>query len=180
MGIPTSATMALMIGALTLHGIAPGPMVISRQPDLFWGLVASMFIGNVMLIIINLPMIGIWVRLLAVPYRLLFLIILVICAIGVFSVNNSSFDIYMTVGFTLLGYILRKLNAEAAPLLMGFVLGPMLEENFRRSLITAHGHATIFLERPISLFLLVLSALLLISIAAPSIVRWRGEVFKET
>lgn len=180
MGIPTSATMALMIGALTLHGIAPGPMVISRQPDLFWGLIASMFIGNLMLVIINLPMIGIWVKLLAVPYRLLYLIILVICAIGVYSVNNSSFDIYMTVGFTLLGYILRKLNAEPAPLLMGFVLGPMLEENFRRSLITAHGNAMVFFERPISLVLLIMSVALLLSIAVPSIVRWRGEVFKET
>jgi putative tricarboxylic transport membrane protein len=180
MGIPTSATMALMIGALTLHGIAPGPMVISRQPDLFWGLIASMFIGNLMLVIINLPMIGIWVKLLSVPYRLLYLIILVICAIGVFSVNNSAFDIYMTVGFTLLGYILRKLNAEPAPLLMGFVLGPMLEENFRRSLITAHGNAMVFFERPISLVLLIMSAALQLSIAVPSIVRWRGEVFKET
>jgi putative tricarboxylic transport membrane protein len=180
MGIPTSATMALMIGALTLHGIAPGPMVISRQPDLFWGLIASMFIGNAMLVVINLPMIGIWVKLLSVPYRLLYLVILVVCAIGVFSVNNSSFDIYMTVGFALLGYILRKLNAEAAPLLMGFVLGPMLEENFRRSLITAHGNTMVFFERPISLVLLVISAGLLLSIAMPSIVRWRGEVFKET
>jgi putative tricarboxylic transport membrane protein len=179
MGIPTSATMALMVGALTLHGIAPGPMIISRQPDLFWGLIASMFLGNAMLVIINLPMIGIWVRLLAVPYRVLFLAIVVICAIGVFSVNNSSFDVYMTIGFTLLGYILRKLDAEPAPLLMGFVLGPMLEENFRRSLITAHGDAMVFLQRPISLTLLVLSAVLLISIAMPSIGKRRVEVFQE-
>jgi len=162
MGIPTSATMALMVGALTLHGIAPGPMIISRQPDLFWGLIASMFLGNAMLVIINLPMIGIWVRLLAVPYRILFLAIVVICAIGVFSVNNSSFDVYMTIGFTLLGYILRKLDAEPAPLLMGFVLGPMVEENFR-----------------LSLTLLVLSAALLISIAMPSIGKRRTEVFQE-
>src|SRR6267378_2242141 len=179
MGIPTSATMALMVGALTLHGIAPGPMIISRQPDLFWGLIASMFIGNAMLVIINLPMIGIWVRLLGVPYRILYLIIVVICAIGVYSVNNSSFDVYMTVGFTLLGYILRKLDAEPAPLLMGFVLGPMVEENFRRSLITSHGDPMIFLQRPISLTLLMLSAALLISIAMPSIGKRRTEVFQE-
>jgi putative tricarboxylic transport membrane protein len=179
MGIPTSATMALMVGALTLHGIAPGPMIISRQPDLFWGLIASMFLGNAMLVIINLPMIGIWVRLLAVPYRVLFLAIVVICTIGVFSVNNSSFDVYMTIGFTLLGYILRKLDAEPAPLLMGFVLGPMLEENFRRSLITSHGDAMIFLRRPISLTLLVLSVVLLISVAMPSIGKRRIEVFQE-
>jgi putative tricarboxylic transport membrane protein len=179
MGIPTSATMALLVGALTLHGIAPGPTIISRQPDLFWGLIASMFIGNAMLVIINLPMIGIWVRLLNVPYRTLYLIIAVVCAIGVFSVNNSSFDIYMTVGFTALGYILRKLDAEPAPLLMGFVLGPMVEENFRRSLITSYGDPMVFLQRPISLVLLLLSAALLISIVMPSISKRRTEVFQE-
>ncbi|WP_394567687.1 tripartite tricarboxylate transporter permease [Bradyrhizobium sp. 31Argb] len=179
MGIPTSATMALMVGALTLHGIAPGPMIISRQPDLFWGLIASMFLGNAMLVIINLPMIGIWVRLLAVPYRLLYLVIVVICAIGVYSVNNSSFDVYMTVGFSLLGYVLRKLDAEPAPLLMGFVLGPMVEENFRRSLITSHGDPMVFLQRPISLALLLISAALLISIMMPAIRQRRVEVFQE-
>ncbi len=179
MGIPTSATMALMVGALTLHGIAPGPMIISRQPDLFWGLIASMFLGNVMLVIINLPMIGIWVRLLAVPYRVLYLIICVVCAIGVYSVNNSSFDVYLTIGFTLLGYVLRKLHAEPAPLLMGFVLGPMVEENFRRSLITSHGDPMIFLQRPISFALLLLSVALLISMVMPSISRRREEVFQE-
>ncbi|MCA1454411.1 tripartite tricarboxylate transporter permease [Bradyrhizobium sp. BRP22] len=179
MGIPTSATMALMVGALTLHGIAPGPMIISRQPDLFWGLIASMFLGNAMLVIINLPMIGIWVRLLAVPYRLLYLAIVVICAIGVYSVNNSSFDVYMTVGFSALGYILRKLDAEPAPLLMGFVLGPTVEENFRRSLITSHGDPMIFLQRPISLALLLVSAALLISIMMPAVRQRRVEVFQE-
>ncbi len=129
--------------------------------------------------IINLPMIGIWVRLLNVPYRILYLVIVVICAIGVFSVNNSSFDIYMTVGFTVLGYILRKLDAEPAPVSMGFVLGPMVEENFRRSLITAQGDPTIFLQRPISLALLLMSLVLLISILMPSIKKRREEVFQE-
>src|SRR5690606_30751018 len=148
MGLPTSATMALMIGALTLHGIAPGPNVIMRQPDLFWGLIVSMFVGNVMLIIINLPMIGLWVRLLRIPYRLLFLFIIIISSIGVYSVSNSPFDIYLMIGFGLLGYLLRKFNAEPAPMLMGFVLGPMLEENFRRAMLTSRGDLTIFLERP--------------------------------
>jgi putative tricarboxylic transport membrane protein len=179
MGIPTSATMALMIGALTLHGIAPGPMVISRQPDLFWGLIASMFIGNVMLVIINLPMIGIWIKLLQVPYRMLFMVILVISAIGIYSVNNSVFDVYLTAGFGLLGYILRKLDCEPAPLLMGFVLGPVLEENFKRSLIIADGNFAVFVQRPISLTLLVIAAVLLISVALPFIRRRRVEVFQE-
>jgi putative tricarboxylic transport membrane protein len=179
MGIPTSATMALMVGALTLHGIAPGPMIITRQPELFWGLIASMFIGNAMLVIINLPLIGIWVRLLAVPYRVLFLVICVICAIGVYSVNNSSFDVYLTVGFTLLGYVLRKLEAEPAPLLMGFVLGPQVEENFRRSLISSHGNPAIFLERPISCVLLLASLVLMVSMITPAVARRRREVFQE-
>ena len=179
MGLPTSATMALMIGALTLHGIAPGPNVIIRQPDLFWGLIVSMFVGNVMLIIINLPMIGLWVRLLRIPYRLLFLFIIIISSIGVYSVSNSPFDIYLMIGFGLLGYLLRKFNAEPAPMLMGFVLGPMLEENFRRAMLTSRGDLTIFLERPISLALLILSAVLLLSIALPSIRAGREDVFQE-
>jgi putative tricarboxylic transport membrane protein len=179
MGIPTSATMALMIGALTLHGISPGPMVISRQPDLFWGLIASMFIGNLMLVFINLPMIGLWIKLLQVPYRTLFLLILVISAIGIYSVNNSVFDVYLTAGFGLLGYVLRKLDCEPAPLLMGFVLGPSLEENFRRALIVADGNFGVFVQRPISLVLLAIAALLLLSVAMPYVRRRRVEVFQE-
>ncbi|MFG1357571.1 tripartite tricarboxylate transporter permease [Xanthobacter tagetidis DSM 11602] len=179
MGLPTSATMALMVGALTLHGIAPGPNVITRQPDLFWGLVASMFVGNLMLIIINLPMIGLWVRLLRLPYRFLFLLIVVVSAIGVYSVNNSVFDIYLMIGFGLLGYLLRKLDAEPAPMLMGFVLGPMLEENFRRSMITGRGDPMVFLERPISLAFLLLSVALLISVALPFIRKRREEIFQD-
>ncbi|GGA59184.1 hypothetical protein GCM10011385_11110 [Nitratireductor aestuarii] len=179
MGLPTSATMALMIGALTLHGIAPGPNVIVRQPDLFWGLIVSMFVGNVMLVIINLPMIGLWVKLLQIPYRLLFLFIVVISAIGVYSVNNSPFDIYLMIGFGLLGYLLRKFNAEPAPMLMGFVLGPMLEENFRRAMLTSRGDLMIFVERPISLGLLIISVLLIISIALPSVRAGREDVFQE-
>lgn len=178
MGLPTSATMALMIGALTLYGIAPGPMVITRQPDLFWGLIASMFIGNIMLIIINMPMIGIWVKLLSIPYRVLFLVILIISSIGIYSVNNSPFDIYLAIAFGLLGYLLRKLDCEPAPLLMGFVLGPMLEENFRRSMILSRGDPLVFFERPISLTLLLLSVILLVLVALPSLQRRREEVFQ--
>ena len=179
LGLPTSATMALMIGALTLHGIAPGPMIISRQPELFWGVIASMFIGNLMLVTINLPMVGLWVRLLNVPYRFLFLLIIVISSIGVYSVSNSPFDIYLTIAFGLLGYLLRKLDAEPAPLLMGFVLGPMMEENFRRSLIASRGDPIIFFERPISLSLLIVSLVLLVIVAMPTIGRKRQEVFQE-
>jgi putative tricarboxylic transport membrane protein len=171
--------MALMVGALTLHGIAPGPNVITRQPDLFWGLVASMFIGNVMLVIINLPMIGLWVRLLRLPYRFLFLLIVIISSIGVYSVSNSVFDIYLMIGFGLLGYLLRKLDAEPAPMLMGFVLGPMIEENFRRSMITGRGDPMVFLERPISLAFLLLSLALLISVALPFIRKRREEIFQD-
>ncbi|HWW47032.1 MAG TPA: tripartite tricarboxylate transporter permease [Xanthobacteraceae bacterium] len=178
MGLPTSATMALMIGALTLYGIAPGPTVITRQPDLFWGLIASMFIGNLMLIIINLPMIGLWVRLLSVPYRMLFLIIIIISSIGIYSVNNSPFDIYLAIGFGLLGYLLRKLDCEPAPLLMGFVLGPMMEENFRRSMILSRGDPLVFFQRPFSLVLIVLSVILLVLVALPSLKRKREEVFQ--
>jgi putative tricarboxylic transport membrane protein len=178
MGLPTSATMALMIGALTMYGIAPGPTVITRQPDLFWGLIASMFIGNLMLIVINLPLIGIWVRLLAVPYRILFLIILVISSIGIYSVNNSPFDIYLALAFGLLGYLLRKLDCEPAPLLMGFVLGPMMEENFRRSMIISRGDPLIFFQRPISLVLLILGVILLALVMMPTLKGKRQEVFQ--
>lgn len=179
LGIPTTATMALMVGVLILHGITPGPTVITRQPDLFWGLVASMFVGNLMLLFINLPMIGIWIRLLLVPYRLLFLVILVISAIGIYSVNNSPFDIYLALGFGVLGYIFRKLNAEPAPLLMGFVLGPMMEENFRRSLLLSRGDPLVFLQRPLSLLLLLLAGAFLISLVIPIIRSGRKELFVE-
>src|SRR5690606_16129441 len=179
MGLPTSATMALMIGALTLHGIAPGPNVIMRQPDLFWGLIVSMFVGNVMLIIINLPMIGLWVRLLRIPYRLLFLFIIVISAIGVYSVNNSSFDIYLIIGSGLLGYPLRMLTAEAAAVRMGCGLVRMLEELFRRSMLSAPGVLIIMLDPQTTLGLLAISAFLLVPIASPSIRAGREDVFQE-
>jgi putative tricarboxylic transport membrane protein len=179
LGLPTSPTMALIIGALILHGIAPGPMVVTKQPDLFWGVIASMFFGNLMLVIINMPLIGIWVRLLNVPYRMLYLIILVISSIGVYTVNNSAFDVLLTIGIGFLGYLLRKFGAEPAPLLMGFVLGGPMEENLRRSLIISHGDYMVFLQRPISLIFLIAAFGLLLSVAVPFIKKRRQTIFTE-
>ena len=179
LGLPTSPTMALIIGALILNGIAPGPMVVTKQPDLFWGVIASMFFGNLMLVIINMPLIGLWVRLLNVPYRMLYLIILVISSIGVYTVNNSAFDILLMIGIGFFGYLLRKFGAEPAPLLMGFVLGGPMEENLRRSLIISHGDYMVFLERPISLAFLLASLALLVSVAVPFIKSRRETVFVE-
>ena len=179
LGIPPNPVMALMIGAMMIHGIQPGPQVMTKQPDLFWGLVASMWIGNLMLVIINLPMIGIWVRLLSVPYRLLFPAILLFCCIGVYSLNNSAFEVGLTALFGLMGYFFLKTGCEGAPLLLGFVLGPMMEENLRRALLLAHGDATVFLTRPISATLLVLSVLLMIAVVLPAVKSTREKAFQE-
>ena len=157
LGIPPTPVMALMVGAMIIKGIQPGPLVMTEQPDLFWGLIASMWIGNFMLIVLNLPLIGIWVRLLKVPYHLLFPAILAFCCIGVYSLNNNVFDVYLTVVFGLVGYILVKLDCEPAPLLLGFILGPMMEENLRRAMLLARGDVTVFVTRPISAVLLVLT-----------------------
>ena len=150
LGIPSNAVMALMIGALMLHDITPGPQVMTTNPGLFWGLIVSMWIGNVFLVILNLPLIGLWVRLLRVPYPLLYPAILIFCAIGVYSINSNTFDIWMTIGFGLFGYVFAKLGCECAPLLLGFILGPMLEENFRRALLLSRGDLTTFVASPIS------------------------------
>jgi TctA family transporter len=179
LGIPGSATMALMLGAMTIHNIQPGPQVMTSNPDLFWGLIASMWIGNLMLVILNLPLVGIWVKLLKVPYRVLFPAILMFCCVGVFSVNNSVFDVFLAASFGLVGYIFRKFGCEPAPLMLGLVLGPMLEENFRRALVLARGDFTVFVTRPISLTLLVLAVLLLITIALPAIRAKRDEALQE-
>ena len=146
--------MALMVGAMTIHGIVPGPQVMTKQPELFWGMIASMWIGNLMLVIINLPLVGVWVRLLRVPYRLLFPMILIFCCIGIYSVNNAPFDVLMTAIFGLVGYWLVKHDFEPAPMILGFVLGPLMEENLRRAMLIARGDATVFLTRPISAVLL--------------------------
>ena len=161
MGIPGSATMALMLGALMMHGITPGPRLLTEHPDIFWGLVVSFWVGNILLVVLNIPMIGIWVRLLRVPYQILYPGIIVLILIGVFSVNNSVFDVYVAVGFGLLGYAMRVLGFEPAPLLVGFVLGPMMEENFRRALIIGRGDFMTFFQQPISGSLLAVTALLL-------------------
>jgi TctA family transporter len=179
LGIPPNAVMALMIGAMSIHGIVPGPQVMTREPALFWGLIASMWIGNLMLVVINLPLIGIWVRLLRVPYRLLYPAILVFCCIGVYALNYSVFELLLTLGFGALGYAFVKLGCEPAPLLLGFILGPMMEENLRRAMRLSRGDPAIFVERPISLALLVLAALLLIAVLAPSIRSLREKAFAE-
>ena len=179
LGIPENAVMALMVGAMTIHNIQPGPQVMTSNPQLFWGLVASMWIGNLMLVVLNLPLIGMWIKLLQVPYRLLYPAILLFCSIGVYTINNASFDVSQTAVFGLLGVIFLKLECEPAPLLLGFVLGPMMEENLRRALLLSRGDPTVFLTRPISLGLLLAAVALLLLIAAPNLRRKREEVFEE-
>jgi TctA family transporter len=179
LGIPANPVMALMVGAMIIQGIVPGPNVASEQPALFWGVIASMWIGNLMLVVLNLPLIGLWVRLLKVPYHILFPIIMAFCSIGVYSVNSNVYDLYAVAFFGLMGYALIKLRCEPAPLLLGFVLGPMLEENLRRAMILGRGDATVFLTRPISLTLLVLTVLVLVVVLLPSIRKKRDEVFVE-
>ncbi len=179
LGIPGNAVMALMIGALTIHGIQPGPQVMTERPELFWGMVASMWIGNLMLVVINLPLIGMWVQLLKMPYRLLNLAILLFCALGVYTVNNNSFEIMLTALFGVLGYVFIRLECEPAPLLLGFVLGPLMEENLRRAMKLAGGDPMIFITRPICLGLLIAAGLLLLIVALPAIRGKREEVFKE-
>ncbi len=179
LGIPPNPVMALMIGAMMIHGIQPGPQVMTKQPELFWGLVASMWLGNLMLLVINLPMIGLWVRLLSVPYRILFPAILVFCCIGVYSLNNSAFEVGLTALFGLIGYFFLRVGLEPAPLLLGFILGPMMEENLRRALLLSHGDATVFMTRPISGGLLVMSALLLLAVILPAVKSTREKAFQE-
>jgi TctA family transporter len=179
LGIPGSATMALMLGAMTIQGIAPGPQVMTQKPELFWGLIASMWIGNAMLVILNLPLIGMWVKLLTVRYRLLFPAIMLFMGIGVYSLNNSAFDVYMTILFGLLGYAFIKLKCEPAPLLLGFILGALLEENLRRALLISRGDPSVFFTRPISLSFLIASALLLVVMILPAVRRKRDEATAE-
>ena len=179
LGIPPNAVMALMVGAMTIHNIQPGPQVMSSNPSLFWGLIASMWIGNLILVVLNLPLIGIWVQLLKVPYRLLYPAILVFCGIGVYSINNNPFDVTMTAIFGLLGYIFYKLRCEPAPLILGFILGPMMEENLRRAMLLSRGDATVFFTRPLSLGLLVAAALLIVIVALPNIKKKREAAFQE-
>jgi TctA family transporter len=179
LGIPPNALMALMIGAMMIHGITPGPNIITKQPELFWGVIASMWIGNIVLVLLNLPLVRFWVLLLRIPYRFLFPSIIVLCCIGTYSINNTIADVFLMAGFGVFGWMLKKLDFEAAPLLMGLVLGPMLEENFRRALSVSGGDPMIFLQRPISASLLAICAVLLIGAALPSLRRKRQTVFSE-
>ncbi|HKU69925.1 MAG TPA: tripartite tricarboxylate transporter permease [Burkholderiales bacterium] len=176
LGIPASATMALMLGALTIQGIAPGPQVMTQKPDLFWGLVASMWIGNAMLVILNLPMISLWVMLLKVPYRLLFPAIMAFSCIGIYSVNNSPFELYLTAIFGLIGFVWQRLDMPPAPMLLGFVLGPLMEENLRRALLISRGDPTVFVTRPISLGFIIATVLILIVMLAPAVKQNRQHI----
>jgi TctA family transporter len=169
LGIPASAVMALMLGALTIQGIAPGPQVMTQKPDLFWGLVASMWIGNAMLVILNLPLVGLWVTLLKVPYRLLFPAIMAFSCIGIYSVNNSPFELYLTAIFGIIGFIWMKLEMPPAPMLLGFVLGPLMEENLRRALLISRGDPTVFFTRPISLGFMIATALIVLIMVVPAV-----------
>jgi TctA family transporter len=179
LGIPPNAVMALMIGAMTIHNIQPGPQVMASNPTLFWGLIASMWIGNLMLVILNLPLIGLWIQLLKVPYRLLYPAILVFCCIGVYSINNNPFDVYMTVVFAVIGYLFYKLQCEPAPLLLGFILGPMMEENLRRAMLLSRGDPTVFFTRPLSLTLLLMAVALVVIVTLPAIKKTREVAFQE-
>jgi TctA family transporter len=179
LGIPGNAVMALMIGALMIHGIQPGPQSMSERPTLFWGMIASMWIGNLMLVVMNLPLIGMWVQLLKVPYRFLYLSILLFCGIGVYTVNNSAAAVLLAAFFGVAGYVFYKLECEPAPLILGFVLGPLMEENLRRAMRISGGDPMIFVQRPISLGLLIASLLLLVIVALPAIRSKREEVFQE-
>jgi len=176
LGLPASGVMALMLGALTIQGIQPGPEVMTQRPELFWGLIASMWIGNLMLVVLNLPMIALWVKLLQVPYRLLFPAIMAFSAIGIYSVNNSSFEIYLTALFGLFGFICMKLGFPPAPLLLGYVLGPMMEENLRRSMLMSGGDPSVFVTRPISLAFIVATALILVVMILPAVRQRRLEI----
>jgi TctA family transporter len=179
LGIPANPVMALMIGAMIIQGIQPGPTVMTEQPDLFWGLIVSMWIGNVMLLVLNLPLIGLWVRMIAVPYHLLYPAIIVFCAIGVFSLSNNTFDVYLMAVFGVLGYAFRKLGAEPAPLLLAFILGPMMEEFLRRALLLSRGSPAILVTSPISGVLLAAAALALVMVLVPSFRRTREAAFQE-
>mgnify|MGYP002783580004 FL=1 len=179
LGLPTNPVMALMIGAMTIQGIQPGPQVMKQQPELFWGMIASMWVGNLLLVVLNLPLVGVWVKLLSVRYRLLYPAILLFCAIGVYSLNSSVVEVFLAVGFGFLGYGLIRLGCEPAPLLLALVLGPMLEDNFRRALTISRGDPTVFLTRPISGGLLLIALVLLLIVIAPNVRKARDQAFKE-
>jgi TctA family transporter len=179
LGIPSNPVMALMVGAMIIQGIQPGPSVITEQPALFWGIVVSMWIGNLFLLILNLPLIGLWVRMIMIPYRLLYPAILVFCAIGVFSLRNSEFDVYMMALFGILGYVFSKLGCEPAPMLLAFILGPLMEEFLRRAMLLSRGDPLVFIQRPISATLLGIAVLAMCAVLLPTFGKTREVAFKE-
>jgi putative tricarboxylic transport membrane protein len=179
LGIPPNAVMALMVGAMTIHGIVPGPQIMTKQPNLFWGMITSMWIGNLMLLVINLPLIGLWVRFLKVPYRLMFPAIILMCCIGIYSINNSPVEVLMTAGFGLFGYAVVKFGFEPAPLLLGFVLGRLMEEKLRQALVISRGSFMTFIDRPLSAGLLLLAVITILLAVLPAIRKGREEVFQE-
>jgi putative tricarboxylic transport membrane protein len=179
LGIPPNAVMALMVGAMTIHGIIPGPQVMTKNPTLFWGMISSMWIGNLMLLIINLPLIGLWVRLLKVPYRVMFTVILLFCCIGIYSINNNPSDVFFTAFFGLFGYVFIKIGLEAAPMLLGFVLGRLMEEKLRQALALSEGSFMTFVERPVAAALLVIAFVLLLVAVLPAVRSKREEAFQE-
>ncbi len=179
LGIPSNPVMALMIGAMIIQGIVPGPNVVTEKPELFWGIIASMWVGNVMLLILNLPLIGIWVKFLSVPYHVLFPGIMAVCCIGVYSVSNNPFDAYTMAFFGVVGYVLVKLDCEPAPLILGFVIGKMLEEYLRRAMLLSRGDPLVFFQRPISAALLIFAILALVITLIPSVSKTREEAFRE-
>jgi TctA family transporter len=177
LGIPTTPVMALMVAAMMIHNIQPGPQVMTSNPTLFWGLIASMWIGNLMLVVLNLPLIGLWVKLLSVRYRVLYPAILLFCCVGAYSINNNVFDVFMTIPFAILGYIFKKLECEPAPMLLGFVLGKLMEEYLRRAMTISRGDWTVFFTRPLSLSLLIVAGILLVIVFLPAIAKKREEAF---
>ncbi|MCA0422299.1 MAG: tripartite tricarboxylate transporter permease [Proteobacteria bacterium] len=179
LGIPANPVMALMIGAMIIQGVQPGPSVMNEQPALFWGLIVSMWLGNLMLLVLNLPLIGMWVKMITIPYRYLFPAILVFCAIGVFSLNNATFDVYFMALFGVIGYVFKKLDCEPAPLLLGFILGPMMEEFLRRALLLSKGDPMVLVTRPISATMLALAGILLCLVLLPAFSKTREEAFQE-
>lgn len=176
LGIPPNVVMALLLGAFIIHNVEPGPLLMTQHPEVFWGVVASMYIGNAMLLVLNLPLIGMWVQVLRVPYRILFPLILLFCVVGVYSVNNAVFDLYVMIAFGLLGYLMKKFGYEPAPLVLAFVLGPMLENNLRKALIIAQGDFSTFITRPISAVCLLLAAALLFSAVLPKLRQKREQI----
>ncbi len=179
LGLPSNVVMALMVGAMTIHNIQPGPQVMTKNPELFWGLIVSMWVGNLMLVILNLPLVGLWVKLLTIPYRYLYPAIMVFCCIGVYSLKNDTFEVYEAAIFCIFGYLLIKLQLPPAPMLLGLVLGPQIEENFRRAMLLSRGDFTVFFTSPLSGTLLAIAAIAVVLITLPQIKSTRQEALKE-